>query len=344
MMSPRRSVRFLLVVFALYFSPRAGATPPALAVAIGQAKEAHRALILEFSTAWCGPCQVLAREVLPHPEVKAALAQVMFVQYDAEHEPGLSAAAQLRIGGFPTLVALDAGGRVVERVVGLRRPAELSAWLREVADKARPGLFELLAEARKAPKDAALSLSIARRHLEAGDRASARRWLVTAEKLGGRGPAAEEAGFLRMRIEIADGEQQLRARIARDYLLRFPAGAHAAEAAAICAPAQPAKAEAERVLGPVDAAVDPVAEARDRRTSSFRQLVTRVSRSCRPFANAGGVRRAWVRVQLQNHGIARVTMLEPSLPVMLEACISGELMGLPFAHPIEGEDTFAIQF
>jgi hypothetical protein len=52
----------------------------------------------------------------------------------------------------------------------------------------------------------------------------------------------------------------------------------------------------------------------------------------------------WIRVALTDHRIDRVIVLEPAVPVMLQACITGELRGATFAHPIENEDTFPITF
>lgn len=245
----------------------AASAPPPLEQAIAEARDAGRPLLLEFSTVWCQPCQVLAERVLPDSEVQAALALVNFVQYDAEKGAGREAARRLGVDSYPTLVAVGADGSPGDRVVGLRPPPALAAWVREVAAKLVPSLAALKEAARRRPEDARLLLSLARRCLADGDRAEARRWLAAAERLaGGKSVAsggaptteAEAAGWERLRLDVDEGERALRGRLAREYLERYPGGRHAVEAAQLFAIAAPAatgdaaaRALAERLLGKV---------------------------------------------------------------------------------------------
>ena len=112
-----------------------GPPPPPVEQALATAKAENKVLVAEFSTVWCEPCRYLATRVLPNPKVQAALKQVVFVQYDAEKPPGAEAAARLRPEGFPTLIAVDAEGRELSRVVGVREAPQLSAWLRSLSSK-----------------------------------------------------------------------------------------------------------------------------------------------------------------------------------------------------------------
>ena len=108
--------------------------PPPLSQALATARAEHKVLVAEFSAVWCEPCRYLEEHVLPLAAVQAALQQVVFVQYDAERGPGPGAAARLRPEGFPTLIAVDADGNELSRVVGVREAPALAAWLRSVAN------------------------------------------------------------------------------------------------------------------------------------------------------------------------------------------------------------------
>jgi thiol-disulfide isomerase/thioredoxin len=88
----------------------------------------------------------------------------------------------------------------------------------------------------------------------------------------------------------------------------------------------------------------PEQEAAERRAVEYRRLLERVARACGPIAASSAFRRLWVRVALEAGVVRQVVVLEPSAPVLLQACVVAELRGAPFAHPVPGEDTFAIPF
>jgi hypothetical protein len=95
--------------------------------------------------------------------------------------------------------------------------------------------------------------------------------------------------------------------------------------------------------------------AAEERGAALRLIVERVAQACRPLALrleplAGRhprwmpIRRVWARVVLDGPRVQRVVLLEPSLPLLLEACVIAELQGRAFPSPGEGEDTFKIVF
>jgi len=110
------------------------AAPPAIDDAIKQAAAAHRPLVIEFYTTWCGPCQIFDKGVLPLAEVQRAIGDVVFVRYDADTPLGREVAARYRIDAYPTFVVLDRHG-----VETLRRRGGLS----------EQAFLELVGEARK---------------------------------------------------------------------------------------------------------------------------------------------------------------------------------------------------
>src|SRR5881296_1758475 len=81
--------------------------PPWLMDAIEHSRTAGKPLVVEFYTTWCGPCKIFESKVLPDPRVQRALADVMFIRYDAEQGRGRDAASRCKIQSFPTFLGID---------------------------------------------------------------------------------------------------------------------------------------------------------------------------------------------------------------------------------------------
>ncbi|MGW3046218.1 thioredoxin family protein [Kitasatospora sp. NPDC001159] len=84
----------------------------------------ERATLVQFSTAFCQPCRA-TRRVLA--EVAGMVAGVAHVEVDAEAQ--LELVRRLEILRTPTVLVLDAGGRVVRRAAGMPRKADVIAAL-----------------------------------------------------------------------------------------------------------------------------------------------------------------------------------------------------------------------
>jgi thiol-disulfide isomerase/thioredoxin len=84
----------------------------------------ERATLVQFSTAFCQPCRA-ARVTLG--EVSAMVDGVAHVEIDAESH--LDLVRRLDIMRTPTVLILDAAGRVVQRASGAPRKAEVLAAL-----------------------------------------------------------------------------------------------------------------------------------------------------------------------------------------------------------------------
>jgi thiol-disulfide isomerase/thioredoxin len=85
------------------------------------------ATLLQFSSAFCAPCRALRRV---STEVVTLLPDVQHVEVDAESH--LDAVRALGIWRTPTLLVLDAGGRVVKRATGVPGKPQLIAVLGEL--------------------------------------------------------------------------------------------------------------------------------------------------------------------------------------------------------------------
>ncbi|GGS74311.1 thiol reductase thioredoxin [Streptomyces cinerochromogenes] len=86
----------------------------------------ERATLVQFSSAFCAPCRA-TRRVLG--EVAGLVPGVAHVEIDAEAH--LELVRDLEILKTPTVLVLDAGGRVVRRATGQPRKADVIAALGE---------------------------------------------------------------------------------------------------------------------------------------------------------------------------------------------------------------------
>ncbi|GHJ96410.1 hypothetical protein SNE510_59290 [Streptomyces sp. NE5-10] len=91
---------------------------------LGGAELGERATLVQFSTAFCQPCRA-TRRVLD--EVAAMVPGVAHVEIDAEEHLGL--VRDLGVTRTPTVLVLDAAGRIVRRAAGQPRRADVIAAL-----------------------------------------------------------------------------------------------------------------------------------------------------------------------------------------------------------------------
>ncbi|MET0416506.1 MAG: thioredoxin family protein [Actinoplanes sp.] len=83
--------------------------------------------LLQFSSAFCAPCRAVRRV---SSEVAAMLPDVRHVEVDAESH--LAAVRALSIWRTPTLLVLDADGRIVKRATGVPGKPQLIAAVGEL--------------------------------------------------------------------------------------------------------------------------------------------------------------------------------------------------------------------
>ncbi|MBB6173900.1 thiol-disulfide isomerase/thioredoxin [Nocardiopsis mwathae] len=93
------------------------------------AEPGERATLVQFSTAFCQPCRA-TRRVLG--DVTAMVEGVVHVEIDAESR--LDLVRRLDILRTPTVLVLDAEGRIVRRAGGLPRKADVIAALGHAID------------------------------------------------------------------------------------------------------------------------------------------------------------------------------------------------------------------
>ncbi|GAA1376540.1 thioredoxin family protein [Streptomyces beijiangensis] len=86
----------------------------------------ERATLVQFSSAFCAPCRATRRTL---EEVTSMVDGVAHVEIDAEAR--LALVRELNILRTPTVLVLDAGGRIVRRASGQPRKADVIAALGE---------------------------------------------------------------------------------------------------------------------------------------------------------------------------------------------------------------------
>ncbi len=107
---------------------------------IQKAKSEGKPVFLTFYTSWCGYCRKMDQTTFRNPAVVRELSDMVAVRVDAEAErgnpSGSELAARYRVGSFPTLVYLDASGRVVLKASGYMAPRMFLLWLKSGRSRA----------------------------------------------------------------------------------------------------------------------------------------------------------------------------------------------------------------
>jgi thiol-disulfide isomerase/thioredoxin len=87
--------------------------------ALDKAKQENKMVFMDCYTTWCGPCKSLAKNIFPQKEVGDVFNQKFVnVKMDMEKGEGIALQKKYSITAFPTLLFLDAEGKVVHKKVG----------------------------------------------------------------------------------------------------------------------------------------------------------------------------------------------------------------------------------
>lgn len=109
--------------------------PGTLDAMLARAAEAKKPLVIELATYWCGPCRYFSKRILPDSGVQAELSKVVFVQYDAESDNGLTISERYFVNSYPTFLGFDARGEVVVRREGV--DVGDTSWFLEILARAQ---------------------------------------------------------------------------------------------------------------------------------------------------------------------------------------------------------------
>jgi protein disulfide-isomerase len=92
-----------------------------------EAAAANKPLLVYFTATWCGPCQSMARDVWPQPQVATALGSVIPVKIDVDEHPDV--ARSFDVNAIPRLQLLHPDGAPGPTREGLITADQLVAFL-----------------------------------------------------------------------------------------------------------------------------------------------------------------------------------------------------------------------
>ncbi len=156
--------------------------------AMAQAQIDGKPVLIDFGAVWCPPCNRLAAEILDDPEDAAALDGFRLVKVDVDEVASWKLKDRYAVGGYPTVVVVDARGEELDRFVGYTSEAGWLAWLSGVSSL--PPVSDLPAPDELSGQEAAaIGLRLARvgKELEAGP------FLIRAASEGAHDAAYHEA-------------------------------------------------------------------------------------------------------------------------------------------------------
>ena len=89
-----------------------------LVKALELAKSEKKLVFIDCYTSWCGPCKIMAKEVLPQKEVGDFLNErFVCVKYDMEEGEGPEIAKRYKVDAYPTFLGMTpAGGEFIYKV------------------------------------------------------------------------------------------------------------------------------------------------------------------------------------------------------------------------------------
>jgi thiol:disulfide interchange protein len=100
-----------------------------LATALSEARKTGKPALLDFSASWCPPCQAMKHDAWPDAEVgRAVTSGFVPVFLDVDGSEGQSASQRYGVEFIPTLVVVDADGKVLRRA-GFMQRDQLLAFL-----------------------------------------------------------------------------------------------------------------------------------------------------------------------------------------------------------------------
>jgi thiol:disulfide interchange protein DsbD len=97
--------------------------------ALAKAKAGGKLLVVDVYADWCAACKELDEKTWPDPDVSAWLARnAVAVRIDT-HKVRRDLAASLQIRGYPTVLVVDARGKVLRRREGFQEPLRMLQFL-----------------------------------------------------------------------------------------------------------------------------------------------------------------------------------------------------------------------
>ncbi|RMF84034.1 MAG: hypothetical protein D6744_03750 [Planctomycetota bacterium] len=81
------------------------------------AQATGRPIMIDFWATWCGPCKIMNAKTFPDPRVIEKSAAVVPLKQDVDNE-GKQLAERYGITAYPTILFIDAEGKVQDKIIG----------------------------------------------------------------------------------------------------------------------------------------------------------------------------------------------------------------------------------
>ena len=83
------------------------------------ADEQDKYLFVDVYATWCGPCQIMAKQIFPQQKVGEFFNKTFVnAKFNAEKGEGVDVAKRYSVKAYPTFLILDSDGEEVGRIVG----------------------------------------------------------------------------------------------------------------------------------------------------------------------------------------------------------------------------------
>ena len=101
-------------------------TPGTWADILKKAKAEKKIIFFDAYTTWCGPCKLLQKNVFTRADVAEVYNKSFInVKFDMESGEGPKLAEKYPLEGYPTLLFIDANGKIVQQLLGYQTPETL---------------------------------------------------------------------------------------------------------------------------------------------------------------------------------------------------------------------------
>ncbi len=103
--------------------------------ALNDAKKNGKPIVAVFSAVWCGPCQVMKKDVYPSAEVTAYHDKFNWAYLDTDDSSNEKDAKKFGVSGIPHIQFIDAEGKAIDKQVGSNSAADFAKTLEGVLKK-----------------------------------------------------------------------------------------------------------------------------------------------------------------------------------------------------------------
>ncbi len=110
--------------------------------AVAEARRTQKPLVIDFTAAWCEPCQRMLRTTFPDPKVAPLLEKCVLVTVDTDKHPGLS--RRYGVVGLPDIRLLSPEGKEVRRLRGFYDPDAFAVVLDDLLASLSPAAERLI--------------------------------------------------------------------------------------------------------------------------------------------------------------------------------------------------------